>query len=136
MGYAIIHNYFIEKEDDIHHIYDAEIISNLENGITIRIGETSLCQEITVTENLEHTLCANSISLIISDIGVNKNYSYYLHIEYLSEKDKYGGETTIMEYKGYAEENDIIMLSTFIGETVCPDCLERLIQNILRREGE
>lgn len=137
MGYAIIHNYFIGKEDNIHHIYNADIISNVENGITIRIGETSLCQEITVTENLEHTLWVNSIYLIASDIGVSKNYSCYLYIEYPTEKDKYGGETTIMEYKGYAEENEIIMLSAFIGKTVCRDCLERLIENISRvREGE
>lgn len=137
MGYAIIHNYFIGKEDNIHHIYNADIISNVENKIIIRIGETSLCKEITVTENLEHTLWVNSIYLIASDIGVSKNYNCYLYIEYTTEKDKYDGETTIMEYKGYAEENDIIMLSAFIGETVCPDCLKRLIQNILiRREGE
>ncbi len=136
MGYAIIDNNYIGIDGNSNHIYNAEIISNVENGIIIRIGETSLCQEITVTENLEHTLCANSISLMVSDIGVSKNYSYYLYIVYSSEKDKYGGETTIMECKGYAEENEIIMLSAFIGETVCPDCLERLIQNILRREGE
>lgn len=136
MGYAIIHNYFIGKEDNIHHIYNANIISNVENEIIIRIGGTSLCKEITVTENLEHTLWVNSICLIASNIEVNENYNCYLYIEYPTEKDKYDGETTIMEYKGYAEENDIIMLSAFIGETVCPDCLERLIQNILRREGE
>lgn len=137
MGYAIIHNYFIGKEDHIHHIYNANIISNVENGIIIRIGETSLCREITVTENLEHTLWVNSIYLIASNIEVNENYSCYLHIEEHSEKDKYGGETTIMKYKGYAEENEIIMLSAFIGETVCRDCLERLIENISRvREGE
>lgn len=133
MGYAIIHNYFIGKEDNIHHIYNADIISNVENGIIIRIDEISLCKEITVTENLEHTLWVNSIYLIASNIEVNENYSCYLHIEEHSEKDKYGGETTIMKYKGYAEENEIIMLSAFIGETVCRDCLE----NISRvREGE
>lgn len=138
MGYAIIHNYFIGKEDNIHHIYNADIISNVENGITIRIDEISLCKEITVTENLKHTLWVNSIYLIASNIiEVNENYSCYLHIEEHSEKDKYGGETTIMKYKGYAEENEIIMLSAFIGETVCRDCLERLIENISRvREGE
>lgn len=116
MGYAIIHNDFIEKDNNIHHIYKAKIISNSENEITIRIEENSLCQEITIAKNLrEHLLYSNSTSLIASDIGVNENYSWYLDTCNFLEKDKYRGETTIMEYMGYAEEKDIIILSAFIG---------------------
>ncbi|WP_432632820.1 hypothetical protein [Brachyspira sp.] len=124
MGYAIIDNNYIGIDVNSNHIYNADIISNIENGIIIRIGGTSLCQEIYVDENLrEQYFHRNPTTLIASDIGVSENYSWHL-ICYDNN------------YIGYAEENDIIMLSAFIGETVCPDCLERIIQNILRREGE
>lgn len=137
MGYAIIHNDFIEKDNNIHHIYKAKIISNSENEITIRIEENSLCQEITIAKNLrEHLLYSNSTSLIASDIGVNENYSWYLDTCNFLEKDKYRGETTIMEYMGYAEEKDIIILSAFIGETVCSDCLSYLHKNTLKKDKE
>lgn len=137
MGYAIMHNDFIEKDNNIQHIYEAEIISNSEDRITIRIGKNSLCQEITIAKNLrEHLLFRNSISLIASDIGVNENYSWYLDTCNFLEKDKYRGETTIIEYMGYAEEKDIIILSAFIGETVCPDCLSYFYKNILKKDKE
>lgn len=135
MGYAIIHNGFIGKDYNIQHIYEAEIISNSEDRITIRIGENSLCQETSIAENLrEHLLCKTSISLIASDIGVNENYSWYLDICNFPEKDEYGGENIIIGYKGCAEENDIVMLSAFIGETVCPDCLSYFCKNILKKD--
>ena len=130
MGYAILDNDSIRKDGNICHIYKAEIISNVENAITIKIGELSLCQAIFVEENQrEHTFCNNPSTTILTanGIGIEKKYNWYLlHI---------GDENNTYYYIGYAEENDIVMLSAFIGEIVCHNCLERLIQNILR-EGE
>lgn len=126
MGYAILDNYSIRKDGNICHIYKAEIISDVENAITVKIGELSLCQEVYVEENQrEHTFCDNPTTLIINDIGVEKNYKWYLL--YI------GDENNRHYYIGYAEEKDTIMLSAFIGEMVCPDCLSYFYKNILKK---
>lgn len=74
MGYAILDNDSIRKDGNICHIYKAEIISNVENAITIKIGELSLCQAIFVEENQrEHTFCNNPSTLTANGIGIEKN---------------------------------------------------------------
>lgn len=127
MGYAILDNdsIGIEKDSNVCHIYKAEIIPNVENAITVKTGEFSLCQEVSVEKNQrEHIFCNNPATLIANDIRVEKNYKWYLlHI---------GNENNIHYYTGYAEEKDIIMLSAFIGEMVCPHCLYYFCKNILK----
>ena len=126
MGYAILDNdsIGIEKYSNVYHIYKAEIISNIENAITVKTGEFSLCQKVSVEENQrEHTFCTTT-TLIANDIGVEKNYKWYLfHIGY---------KNNTHYYAGYAEEKDITMLSAFIGERVCPHCLYYFCKNILK----